>query len=75
MAVDKAPGRDGFSMAFPKNAGYSQGDILDLLWEFHLNGKLSRGLNSTFITRIPKKIAANHIQDFIPLASSRLPAR
>lgn len=45
-----------------------QPDLIELFQEFHLNGKIPRNLNLTFITLIPKKIAAIRIQDFIPLS-------
>lgn len=60
LASEKAPGPDGFSMAFFQ--GYwdiVQKDIVKLLKEFHSYGKISRGLNSTFITLIPKNTEAS----------------
>lgn len=33
-----------------------------------MNDKISKGLNSTFITLIPKKFEANRIQDFLPIS-------
>lgn len=33
-----------------------------------MNGKVSQGLNSTFISLIPKKVGANRIQDFRPIS-------
>lgn len=46
-------------------------DIIDLLRDFHSNGKISRGLNSTFITLIPKNIGANRNIRPISLISAR----
>lgn len=55
MADDKAPGPDGFTVGFFQQCGdIVKQDFVNLLDEFHSNGIVSRGLNSTFITLIPK---------------------
>lgn len=53
LAEDKAPGLDGFSRNYSKIVGKS--NLKDLFQEFHTNGKIFLGLNSNFITLIPKK--------------------
>lgn len=43
-------------------------DILKMLDEFHNNGKLVRGLNSSFIVLIPKKEAEESLNEFRPIS-------
>ncbi|RVX21348.1 Transposon TX1 uncharacterized 149 kDa protein [Vitis vinifera] len=66
---DKAPGPDGFTMAFwlfcwdvvkPK--------ILGLFREFYLHGTFQRNLNSTFLLLIPKKKGTEDLRDFRPIS-------
>lgn len=47
--------------------GYLQPDSVELFRVFHLNGKIPKSLNATFITLIPKKSDALHIQGFRPI--------
>lgn len=69
LAVNFAPGPDGFTMAFLQDCWkIVKADLKDLFREFHMNGKVSQGLNSTFISLIPKKVGANRIQDFRPIS-------
>ena len=52
---NKAPGPDGFNLMFiHKSWKTIKDDIMNFFKEFHLNGKLVKGLNSSFITLIPK---------------------
>lgn len=56
LAADKAPGPDGFKWLCSKNAEIIiKVNLIDLSQEFHMQGEVSRGLNSNFITLIPKK--------------------
>lgn len=74
LAPNKAPGPDSFSLTFFQEClEIVKWDDFDLLPEFHSNEKIPMGLNSTFITLIPKKVVANRIQDFdrISLISAR----
>ncbi|GAU26497.1 hypothetical protein TSUD_361300 [Trifolium subterraneum] len=51
----KSPGPDGINFGFIKDFwGELQGDVMRFKREFHRNGKLTKGLNSTFIALIPK---------------------
>jgi hypothetical protein len=43
-------------------------NILRFTSEFHRNGKLSKGLNSTFITLIPKVDIPQTLNDFRPIS-------
>lgn len=52
-----------------------QHDILELLREFHSNGKIPWNLNATFIKLISKKTNAATIQDFRPISLISAPTR
>ncbi|GAU18211.1 hypothetical protein TSUD_26750 [Trifolium subterraneum] len=53
----KSPGPDDISFSFLKELWSElQVDIMRFIMEFHRNGKLSKGINSTFITLIPKSV-------------------
>jgi hypothetical protein len=61
----KSPGPDGINFGFIKNFwNEMKGDILRFTTEFHRNGKLSKGINSTFIALIPKVDSAQTLNDF-----------
>jgi len=50
----KSPGPDGVNLDFIKDFWEDiKGDVMRFISEFHRNGKLSRGINSTFIALIP----------------------
>ena len=52
---NKAPGPDGFNILRIKKCwGVMKKDILDLFKEFQDNGKLVRGLSSSFVACVPK---------------------
>ncbi|MCI32106.1 cysteine-rich receptor-like protein kinase, partial [Trifolium medium] len=51
----KSPGPDEINFGFIKDFWPElQEDVMRFISEFHRNGKLTRGLNSTFIALIPK---------------------
>jgi len=51
----KSPGPDGVNFGFLKEFWIDmKQDIMRFMTEFHRNGRLSRGINSTFIALIPK---------------------
>lgn len=65
----KSPGPDGFNFQILKTCWeVVKDDILKLLDEFHSNGKLVRGLNSSFVILIPKKEAAESLNNFCPIS-------
>jgi hypothetical protein len=65
MKGDKAPGPDGFSMAFfQKCWEVIKKDMMAVLKEFHETGKFEKSLNATFVALIPKKVGAMEIKDF-----------
>jgi len=43
-------------------------DVMRFLVEFHRNGKLTKGINSTFIARIPKVDNPQSLNDFRPIS-------
>jgi hypothetical protein len=51
----KSPGPDGISFGLVKDFwDMLKNDVMRFLVEFHRNGKLAKGINSTFIALIPK---------------------
>ena len=66
---DKAPGPDGFSMAFYHHCWrVVEKDILAVFEEFFQHCKFEKSLNATFIAIIPKKIDASNVRDFHPIS-------
>jgi hypothetical protein len=66
---DKAPGPDGFTMAFFQKCWRTvEADVMAFFGEVHEYGKFERSLNATFISLIPKKINAVNIRDFRPIS-------
>ena len=66
---DKAPGPDGFSLAFFHHCwGVVERDVLAMFEEFYLHSKFEKSLNATFIALVPKKNGASNIRDFRPIS-------
>ena len=62
MARDKAPGPDGFSLAFFHHCWrVVERDVLTVFEEFYHHSKFEKSLNATFIALIPKKNDASNI--------------
>ena len=56
MAGDKAPGLDGFTVAFFKACWeVVKDDNMSFFHEFHERGSFEKSLNATFVALIPKK--------------------
>ena len=69
MERDKAPGPDGFSIAFFQVCWeIVKEDIMKIFGEFHAEGKFEASLNSTFISLIPKIPGASEMKDFRPIS-------
>ena len=69
MEGDKAPGPDGFSMAFFHHCWrVVERDVLAVFEEFYHHCKFEKSLNATFIALIPKKNYASNIRDFRPIS-------
>ena len=66
---DKAPGPDGFSLAFFHHCwGVVERDVLTVFEEFYLHSKFKKSLNATFLALVPKKNGASNIRDFRPIS-------
>jgi hypothetical protein len=66
---DKAPGPDGFSLAFFQQCwDIVHNDILAVCQEFHEHCQFERSLNATFVSLIPKKHRPDEIKDFRPIS-------
>ena len=66
---DKAPGLDGFPMAFFQACwDVVQNEVMESINYFHEVGTFTKSLNATFLTLIPKKTAAMEVKDFRPIS-------
>jgi exonuclease III len=69
MNGDKAPGPDGFSLAFFQFCwSVVKGDIMQIFHHFFNHGSFTKSINATFIALIPKKPGAVEIKDFRPIS-------
>ena len=69
MEGDKAPGPDGFTMAFFHHCwSVVEKDIMDVFDFFHRHSMFERSLNASFLTLTPKKSNAVNIKDFHPIS-------
>jgi hypothetical protein len=69
MEGDKAPGPDGFSIAFFQICWeVVKEDVMKIFREFYDEGKFEASLNSTFISLIPKIPGASEMKDFRPIS-------
>jgi len=65
----KSLGPDGVNFGFIKQFwDLMKVDFMRFLVEFHRNGKLTKGVNSTFIALIPKVNSPQHLNDFRPIS-------
>lgn len=68
-APDKAPGPDGFTMAFFQTTwDIIKTDIMAALYHFHHNCHMVRSCNATFIALIPKRKGAMELRDYMPIS-------
>ena len=68
MSGDKAPGPDGYTIAFYKHCwDIVKIEVLNSLQEFHEHESIKRSLNATFVVLIPKKVGASDVKDFRPI--------
>ena len=69
MRGDKAPGLDGFSIAFLQHCWpVVKEDIMAVFEQVHAEGEFEKSLNATFIVLIPKKNGALNIKDYRPIS-------
>jgi len=65
----KSPGPDGVNFGFIKQFwDMMKDDFMRFIVEFHRNGKLTKGVNSTFIALIPKVSSPQHFNEFRPIS-------
>lgn len=65
----KSPGPDGVNFGFIKQFWLDlKDDFMRFITEFHRNGKLAKGINSTFIALIPKVDSPQLLNDFRPIS-------
>ncbi|RVW52500.1 putative serine/threonine protein kinase IREH1 [Vitis vinifera] len=68
MRGDKAPGLDGFTVAFWQDCwDFVKEEVVDLFKEFFEHGSFAKSLNTTFLVLIPKKGGAEDLGDFRPI--------
>ncbi|RVW47734.1 Transposon TX1 uncharacterized 149 kDa protein [Vitis vinifera] len=69
MNGDKAPGPDGFTVAFWQNCWeIVKEDVLDMFKEFYDQNSFIKSLNHTFLVLIPKKGGAEDLGDYRPIS-------
>ena len=62
---DKAPGPDGFTMAFYTHCWEAIGkDVIATIKNFHERCIFEKSFNSTYVALIPKKMGAKELTDF-----------
>lgn len=65
----KSPSLDGVNFGFIKEFWLLlKDDIMRFVVEFHRNGKLTKGINSTFIALIPKVDSLRRLNEFRPIS-------
>ncbi|KAG7579708.1 Reverse transcriptase domain [Arabidopsis thaliana x Arabidopsis arenosa] len=69
MPGNKAPGPDGFTVEFFKQTWAILGsDFVTAIQSFFLKGFLPKGVNTTILALIPKKIEAKEMKDYRPIS-------
>ena len=61
----KSPGPDDINLGFIKDI---KDDFMRFVTEFHRNGRLTKGINATFIALIPKVSSPQRLNDFLPIS-------
>ena len=66
---EKAPGPDGFSMAFFQSCWcFLKTEIMAIFHNFHTQVVFEKSLNTSFLALIPKKVDAVEVKDFRPIS-------
>ncbi|RVW68028.1 Transposon TX1 uncharacterized 149 kDa protein [Vitis vinifera] len=69
MNGDKAPGPDGFTLAFWQSCWeFVKEEIIEMFKEFFEHSSFLKSLNNTFLVLIPKKCGAEDLGDFRPIS-------
>jgi hypothetical protein len=65
----KAPGPDGFTLAFFQDCwDVIKSDLMGVFQDFHSHSKFVKSINATFLVLIPKKFGAVDLKDFRPIS-------
>ena len=65
----KSPGQNDVSFGFTKQFWVElKDDFTRFVTVFHRNGKLTKGINSTFIALVPKIVSPQRPNDFRPIS-------
>lgn len=66
---DKAPGPDGFSLAFFHQCWeVVKNDVMEVFHSFFETGYFAKSLNASFIALIPKKKGVLDLKDYRPIS-------
>ena len=66
---EKAPGPDGFSMAFFQSCWcVLKTEIMAIFHNFHTQAVFEKSLNASFLALIPKKVDVVEVKDFRPIS-------
>jgi hypothetical protein len=66
---NKAPGPDGFTLAFFQDCWeVIKTDLMGVFQDFHTHGKFVKSINATFLALIPKKFGAMDLKDLRPIS-------
>ncbi|KAK3224332.1 hypothetical protein Dsin_011357 [Dipteronia sinensis] len=66
---NKAPGPDGFKVNFIKKIRKDiEGDFMDFMQEYNLDGAKVKYLNHSFVTLIPKTLNLNSLSEYRPIS-------
>jgi hypothetical protein len=66
---DKAPGPNGFTLAFFQDCwDVIKTDLMGIFQDFHTHSKFVKSINATFLALISKKFGAVDLKDFRPIS-------
>ena len=69
MNGDKAPGPDGFTVAFWQDCwDLVKEEVMEMFKDFHKQSSFLKSFNTTFLVLIPKKGGAEDLGDFRPIS-------
>ena len=71
LSRDKAPGPDGYSLAFWQSSWDLVKEVMGFFREFHEHGRFVKSLNSTFLVLVQKKGDVEGFRDFRPISLVR----
>jgi len=73
FASDKSPGPDGWKVKFFLHYfDLVRAELLDLVEDSRIRGRVSGSLNSTFLTLIPKENNPSYFDDYRPISLCNL---